>query len=98
MAKSPALVKIGKIQQRIPLIRGEKAIFDSDLADAYGVTTKALNQAIRRNAERVPPGFMFRLTNSAIVRYSYSVSQRFLYTLMPCKTVEWSLLKYLPIL
>ncbi len=65
MAKSPALVKIGKIQQRIPLIRGEKAIFDSDLADAYGVTTKALNQAIRRNAERVPPGFMFRLTNSA---------------------------------
>ena len=35
---------------------------DADLAEAYGVTTKALNQAIRRNAARFPPDFMFRLT------------------------------------
>lgn len=62
MAKSQALVKISKIQQRILLIRGEKVIIDSDLAEAYGVTTKALNQAIRRNADRFPPDFMFRLT------------------------------------
>ena len=62
MAKSKALVKVGKIQQRILLIRGEKVIIDADLAEAYGVTTKALNQAIRRNAERFPPDFMFRLT------------------------------------
>ena len=62
MAKSQALVKIGMIQQRILLIRGEKVIIDSDLAEAYGVTTKALNQAIRRNADRFPPDFMFRLT------------------------------------
>jgi hypothetical protein len=61
MAKSQALVKIGKIQQRILLIRGEKVIIDSDLAEAYGVTTKALNQAIRRNVDRFPPDFMFRL-------------------------------------
>jgi len=62
MAKSNALVKVGKIQQRILLIRGEKVIIDADLAEAYGVTTKALNQAIRRNADRFPADFMFRLT------------------------------------
>ena len=62
MAKSKALVKVGKIKQSILLIRGEKVIIDADLAEAYGVTTKALNQAIRRNAERFPPDFMFQLT------------------------------------
>lgn len=62
MTKSQALVKVGMIQQRILLIRGEKVILDSDLAEAYGVTTKVLNQAIRRNSARFPPDFMFRLT------------------------------------
>ncbi|MCF8052779.1 MAG: ORF6N domain-containing protein [Desulfobacterales bacterium] len=62
MAKSKAIVKVGQIQQRILLVRGEKVIIDADLAEAYGVTTKALNQAIRRNADRFPPDFMFRLT------------------------------------
>jgi hypothetical protein len=62
MAKSQSLVKIGKNQQQILLIRDEKVIIDSDLAEAYGVTTKALNQAIRRNVDRFPPDFMFRLT------------------------------------
>lgn len=62
MTESRALIKVGKIQQRILLIRGEKVIIDADLAEAYGVTTKALNQAIRRNADRFPPDFMFRLT------------------------------------
>ena len=55
------MVKISKISQSILLIRGEKVIIDADLAEAYGVTTKALNQAIRRNADRFPPDFMFRL-------------------------------------
>ena len=54
MAKSKAIVKVGTIQQRILLIRGEKVIIDADLAEAYGVTTKALNQAVRRNADRFP--------------------------------------------
>lgn len=62
MAKSKALVKVGKIQQRILLIRGEKVIVDADLAEAYGVTTKALNQAVGRNTDRFPSDFMFRLT------------------------------------
>ncbi len=62
MSKSKAIVKVGKIQQCILLIRGEKVIIDTDLADAYGVTTKALNQAVRRNTDRFPPDFMFHLT------------------------------------
>jgi hypothetical protein len=62
MMKSKTIVKVGQIQQRILLIRGEKVIIDADLAEAYGVTTKALNQAINRNAERFPKDFMFRLT------------------------------------
>lgn len=62
MAKSKALVRVGKIKQSILLIRGEKVTIDADLAEAYGVTTKALNQAIRGNADRFPPDFMFRLT------------------------------------
>ena len=62
MADSRALVKAGRIQRRILLVRGEKVIIDSDLAEVYGVTTKVLNQAVRRNAGRFPPDFMFRLT------------------------------------
>jgi len=55
-------VKIGTIQQHILLVRGEKVIIDADLAEFYGVTTKALNQAVRRNRGRFPTDFVFRLT------------------------------------
>ena len=44
------------------LIRGEKVLLDADLADLYGAGTKALNQAVKRNAERFPADFMFQLT------------------------------------
>jgi phage regulator Rha-like protein len=64
MEKNRSLVKVGTIQQRILLIRGEKVIVDADLAEAYGVTTKALNQAIRRNKNRFPADFMFQLTKA----------------------------------
>ena len=43
-------------------VRGEKVILDASLASVYGVSTKALNQAIKRNARRFPPDFVFRLT------------------------------------
>lgn len=42
-------------------IRGEKVLLDADLADLYGVETKALNQAVKRNLERFPADFMFQL-------------------------------------
>jgi ORF6N domain len=43
-------------------VRGETVLFDTDLAALYGVSTRALNQAVRRNRDRFPADFMFRLT------------------------------------
>ena len=51
-----------QVQRRILLIRGHKVMLDSDLAELYGVETKVLGQAVRRNAERFPEDFMFQLT------------------------------------
>ena len=44
------------------VVRGEKALLDADLADLYGVATKVLNQAVKRNLDRFPADFMFQLT------------------------------------
>lgn len=52
-----------QVQQMIKEIRGEKVILDNDLAKLYGVETKVLNQAVRRNLERFPADFMFQLTD-----------------------------------
>jgi len=51
-------------EERIQTIRGEKIILDADLAELYGVSTKRLNQQIKRNAERFPSDFAFLLTES----------------------------------
>jgi hypothetical protein len=50
------------IERRILVVRGQKVMLDADLAKLYGVTTKALNQAVRRNIDRFPEDFMFELT------------------------------------
>jgi len=50
------------VANRILLIRGAKVMLDADLAELYGVPTKALNQAVKRNAERFPADFMFQLS------------------------------------
>ena len=57
-----ALVRGFSLDERILTIRGQKVILDADLAELYGVTTKALNQAIKRNAERFPSDFTFVLS------------------------------------
>ena len=62
MRHSTALIKIGSIQQRILLIRGIKVLIDADLADAYGVSTRRLNEQVRRNLDRFPDDFVFQLT------------------------------------
>ncbi len=59
-----SLIPIERAESCILLIRGQKVIVDADLAALYGVTTKALNQAVRRNIARFPPDFMFQLTES----------------------------------
>jgi hypothetical protein len=50
------------IQRRIHHVRGERVMVDADLAELYGVMTKRLNQAVRRNRARFPADFMFQLT------------------------------------
>ena len=57
-----ALIPTERIAQSILLLRGQKVIIDADLAELYGVPTKALNQAVKRNQERFPEDFMFQLS------------------------------------
>ena len=57
-----SIVPTERLQDRILIIRKHKVMLDADLAELYGVPTKALNQAVRRNLERFPKDFMFRLS------------------------------------
>ena len=56
------MIPIEQIEQKILLIRGQKAMLDSDLARLYGVSTKVLNQAVKRNKARFPRDFMLKLS------------------------------------
>ena len=51
-----------RIESRILLVRRRKVLLDAELAALYGVATRVLNQAVKRNPERFPPDFMFRLS------------------------------------
>ena len=51
-----------QIERSILLVRGHRVIVDADLAALYGVETRSLNRAVKRNRERFPPDFMFQLT------------------------------------
>ncbi len=55
------LIIVDDIKSKIYLIRGQQVILDRDLAKLYGVNTKVLNQAVKRNLQRFPDGFMFQL-------------------------------------
>ncbi|HYX31053.1 MAG TPA: ORF6N domain-containing protein, partial [Pyrinomonadaceae bacterium] len=55
-------IPIERIEKAIYLIRGEKVMLDRDLALLYGVETKMLNRAVKRNLKRFPLDFMFQLT------------------------------------
>jgi hypothetical protein len=61
-ASPPSPIPIERVASRIYLIRNQKVTLDFDLAELYGVPTKALNQAVTRNAARFPKDFMFRLS------------------------------------
>ena len=60
--QSSMMPPVEAISSRIVFIRRQKVMIDADLADLYGVPTKALNQAVKRNAARFPEDFMFQLT------------------------------------
>jgi hypothetical protein len=72
-----AIVPLEIIENRIYLIRGHKVMIDRDLAELYGVGTKVLVQAVKRNSDRFPPDFMFQLSQdeSGILR-SQTVTSR----------------------
>jgi hypothetical protein len=61
--KRPGLPLPEQITGRIVLVRGEKILLDEDLATLYGVTTKRLNEQVRRNPGRFPSDFVFQLGN-----------------------------------
>lgn len=65
------------IENKIYLIRGQKVMLDSDLAELYSITTKVFNQAVKRNLERFPEDFMFQLTDnvSKILRSQIATSK-----------------------
>lgn len=75
-----SLVRTEHIAGAIQWIRKQKVILDRDLAELYGVQTRALKQAVRRNAERFPEDFMFVLTDEeigAMVSQSVIPSKKF---------------------
>lgn len=55
--------EIVSIQSKIFVVRGQKVMLDRDLAQMYGIETKVLNQAVKRNLERFPSDFMFQMTS-----------------------------------
>jgi len=64
MNSSRALTAAVNVERRILSIRGQRVLLDADLAALYGVSTRALNQAVKRNRDRFPEDFMFQLTET----------------------------------
>jgi hypothetical protein len=58
----PATIRAEQVEQAIKVVRGQRVLLDADLATLYRVTTAALNQAVKRNADRFPPDFAFQVS------------------------------------
>ena len=73
---SEELISYEEIANRIYMIRGKKVMFDNDLAMLYGVETKNLKRAVKRNIKRFPEDFMFVLTNEEFknLRFNFGTS------------------------
>lgn len=70
---SDNLIRIQQISARILFLRRQKVLLDRDLAELYGVETRVLNQAVKRNADRFPDDFVLVLSREEIMRVSQSV-------------------------
>ena len=62
MVEKAVDIPVAHIESRILLIRGQKVMIDRDLSELYGVETKQLKRAVRRNLDRFPSDFMFEMT------------------------------------
>ena len=78
MSKDRSLIPLERIERSILLIRGHKVILDADFAALYCVTTKRLNEQVRRNLPRFPEDFMFQLTESEtyLLRSQFATSKK----------------------
>ena len=83
-----------KIEDKIMVIRGQHVMIDRDLAELYGVETRSLNQAVKRNIERFPERFMFQLTKEEI--FSVESCSRSQIVILNEKKGRGSNIKYLP--
>ena len=66
-SRQTAVVPVEHITQSILVLRGHRVLLDTELAALYGVSTKRLNEQVRRNRERFPADFMFQLTDEELV-------------------------------
>ena len=67
MSEDTSIIPVERVEQSIYLIRGHKVMLDRDLAGLYGVETRVLNQAVKRNTERFPSDFMFEAINELMI-------------------------------
>ena len=88
------VVSIDRIVTSIHVIRGQRVMLDSDLAEVYQVETRVLKQAVRRNRHRFPDDFMFELSDEEITRMDSSRSQTVI--LNKSKTRRGRNIKYAP--
>ncbi|AHF92305.1 hypothetical protein OPIT5_20675 [Opitutaceae bacterium TAV5] len=72
---SEAIVPLERIHSLIVVLRGQRVILDRDLADLYGVTTKRLNEQVKRNGRKFPEDFMFQLNEEEVAHVVRSRSQ-----------------------
>ena len=75
MPKPQKRLSVDRLGQLIYEIRGQRVMLDSDLAKIYGVPTKVFNQAVKRNRQRFPEDFMFRLSQKEATALQASRSQ-----------------------
>ena len=75
MTKEASLYAVEPIETLIATVRGQKVILDANLARVYGVPTKRLNEQVRRNAQRFPQDFAFRLSEDEAMTFLCSRSQ-----------------------
>jgi hypothetical protein len=73
-----SVIPIGRIENIILFIRGQKVILDRDLAELYGVTTGNLNKAVKRNLDRFPQDFMFQLSQEEYnsLRFQFGILEK----------------------
>jgi len=75
--KASNLLPVERIETKIYLIRGKKVMFDRDLAELYGAETKNLNKAVKRNRDRFPEDFMFKLNPQEVAIWESNLRYQF---------------------